>query len=181
MEDPKKAPAKNTPEYELWTFLIHLGIGLDDVFWIYDSSTGVSAYQGEEPYPWVTDSEQKIKSILLDRFRFKDTIEISEQLSSLNTEKDYIIASLDYKQLVLIDMYGFDDKNNRVGHSAIIDAYRLNENGIEVKINMGWGINAASDEWYSGQSAITVQNTTRTMIFNRIYIFKNTVPINYNG
>ena len=174
-------------------FLYYVGIALDADFNITDRETGVGQYQGQEPYAWVTDGQTKIKSLLEDRFRFKKDIVISNELSSFDQEREYIKNSIDASLPVLISMYGNILYNNgttrEAGHSAVIDNYKFDKNGnFFVQINMGWGIDKANNtahsataNWYPANGSIVINQTSRSITFNRLYILKNTVPIDFSG
>jgi hypothetical protein len=172
----------------LITFLWNVALGLDSQF-EQDAGTGVQSYGTElEPYHWVgDDTQQKIKSLLLDRFRFNqslDEIIVSEKLTQLNQERAYIVNSINDGHPILIAMYRIDSNGEKRGHSAIIDQYRIEANGdFKVKINMGWGETeefpdpfsdaGPSGKWYSGNGSI---NASGSRNYTEFYIFKNLRP-----
>lgn len=156
-------------ENDLRYFLAYLGIGLDSKF--SKDGTGVGRYPAEEPYDWVTDYGAKLRSLLVDRFRFKNTIR-SNKLSRLSEEKEYIKNSIDSKKPILIGLFGDD-----VGHSAIIDNYKIENGAFKVQINFGWGDSSESDGWYDINNAIDLG----WIYFDYFYIMKDTLPINYSG
>ncbi len=175
----------NEPENDpLITFLWTVALGLDSEFEEEDG-TGVGSYGSElEPYDWVNEStEQKIKALLFDRFRFStslDEIVISDELSRLNDEQAYIIESIDNNHPVLISMYRTDDNEVIIGgHIALIDQYKLEANGnFSVRINMGWGPDqfgddGASGKWYSGTGSI---DAAQNRNYTKFYVYKNLRP-----
>jgi len=173
------SPCSTDPDDLVVIFLWNVALGCDADF-VNGAGTGFGSYGTEhEPYHWVgVSNEQKVKSILMDRFRFKDDITVSDGLTRLDDERAYITASVDRGHPVLITMYGTDQNNNGVGHDAIIDQYRIESNGdFKVRINMGWGADAfepgqPSEKWYEGSGSIGANGLS----FTTFYIFKNTIP-----
>ena len=177
---------------DLVDFLTTVAIGLDSQFNIDKNGnfgTGGGTIYGNEYYDWVDSIPEKIRTLLIDRFRFSEDIEASELLSSMNQEKDYIIESIDKNQPVLMGMSGgvFSTKTNEQidvsGHLVIVDSYRESQEGVfEVRINFGWGrTHPATQKWYLANTPVEPPWRTNAILrYDGFYFFKNTVPINYN-
>lgn len=175
-------------ERQLRDFLVYIGLSLDLGFYISPQYQEASL-QVEKLnllYPWielttgVNGPATKLKSLLIERLNFKDNIEVS-YASNINQERTYIVDSIDAGHPVLMNMHGYkgDDK---VGHSVIIDAYRIVGDALQVKLNMGWGDGVwwcASDTWYDAALDIKPRscNGQGSSTYNEFYIFKNTRPL----
>ncbi|WP_319574437.1 fibronectin type III domain-containing protein [uncultured Desulfobacter sp.] len=179
----KDSPCDHLENEPMITFLWNVALGLDAEF-TEGEGTGVGSYGAEnEPYDWVGNNTQpKIISLLHDRFRFNVShgdIVVSESLSNLNQERDYIIESINSKHPVLISMYRTDEEGNKHGHTALIDQYRVEANSdFKIRINMGWGVDAfnesgASGKWYDGDGSIDA-GVDRN--YTELYIYKNIIP-----
>jgi len=159
---------QNNRANELREFLWAVSIGLDSHFSGKGDSTGVGA---EFKYLRKSKSfEEKLKDLLIDRFRFNPNISYSHSLKRLDSAKNYIMKSINKKQPVLLEF-----KNE---HLALIDAYRFNsKREFEIKINMGWGnAKGTNDKWYSGTGPIKVSE--KGPVYDNFVIFINTTPIN---
>ena len=169
----------NTEAENLRSFLWIVAIGLDASFHSYQEGTFLPTYP-HEPYDWVKDSRDKLQSLLVDRFRFNSKIEHTDALTRLDSEKSYIVDSINRGEPVLIEMAG--SKNNcssancNVSHNAIIDAYKLYPNGVLfLKINFGWQSSpATSDVWYDARG--TFDDYASYYNWDTFYIFKYTTP-----
>jgi len=186
--DESQVNVINSPEQKLWMFLTYLGIGLDAAF-SRSYETSVGRYIGQEPYPWLNAkngapylSDEKTYRLMVERFRFnKDNAALSDLISSLDVQRDYIVSSLDSGHPILVTLRGYSNgvfSNPYFGHSAVIDAYRIVDGKFQVKINMGWGDSIASDTWYDTSGSITLPINGDPVI-ESFDLFMNTRPINW--
>jgi len=161
---------------DLREFLWYVALGLDSLF-IENEETSAGGWYFTEIWRYFTKPD-KLITLLIDRFRFKNMIIVSSGLERINEEKIYIKDSIDKGLPVLVTMKGVNNKTKEpVGHAAIIDGYRdTPENGFQVHINMGWGNRNNTNAFYNTNGRITAGNTT----FSRFSIYKNTQPINFN-
>lgn len=146
----------------------YVALGLDSRF-TENFGTGAGSLYLSELYRIF---ENKLKNLLVHRFRFKDEIEVVKKIDSLDEEKEYIIDSIDQGHPILICMYGKDIIRNRdANHVAVIDDYRItNDNYFQIRINMGWG--KSFNGYYYADGSITVNKYT----FDKFSIYKNTRP-----
>ena len=153
-------------------FLWYVALGLDSLF-REGSSTGAGGLYPSELYRLLF-FEDKLATLLVDRFRFSDEIEVTDSLKRIDLEKQYIKESLDAGNPVFVTMR---DTKKSIGHAAIIDGYEIEDNNkFKVFINWGWGnINSTNDKPYDTDGPISIGKYN----FNRFTIYKNTKPINY--
>ena len=153
--------------YFLREFLWTVALGLDSHFSDDLTTVGVSLfYIGK-----FQSYQEKIKTLLIDRFRFNPNITYTGELTRIDAQKDYIINSINKKEPVLVFM-----SCDAGGHVVLIDAYRITSEGkFEVKINFGWGNNnKENDQWRPTNGAFNAG-----YLWEKFIIFANTTPINY--
>ena len=156
-------------------FLWNVAIGLDAKFTMNDG-TGILPYD-DEYHDWVSDTRDKIQSLLVDRFRFNPNLSHTTQLQRLDAEKDYIIDRINKGHPVLMSMYGKKTSDNSdAGHTVLIDAYKVDQNGVLfVKINFGWGnLSGENDKWNPGTGSFT--DGADFVEWNSFYIYSDTTP-----
>jgi hypothetical protein len=159
----------NNAAYLLREFLWTVALGLDSYFSGDDDGTSVS-----EDFSYLRGFityQEKIKTLLRDRFRFNPNITYTGELTRLDAERDYIINSINRKEPVLVFM-----SCDARGHVVLIDQYIITSNGqFAVKINFGWGNKSNENNyWYPTNGAFSVG-----CLWKKFIIFKNTTPINY--
>ena len=163
-------------------FLFAIAIALDANFVSGENlSTGVRSYN-EEYYTWVRDPDTKIQTLLRDRLRFRNSITIS-RIERFEEERNYIQNSLNNGRPVLISLYGIDNRegdNESMGHTAIIDQYRIHNGVFQIRINMGWG-GTSNNNWYNGNFERIFPVSGLDFHFDNFTIYKNVVPINYRN
>ena len=167
--DDWKGP--NNEGYLLREFLWAVALGLDSYFTgDHEGTTVFSDFSLITPYKTY---QEKIKTLLRDRFRFNPNITYTGVLTRLDAEKDYIINSINKKEPVLVSM-----SCDAGGHVALIDAYRITSSGeFQVKINFGWNKANENDQWRPTSGAFKVFN--EGCLWENFIIFANTTPINY--
>jgi TonB family protein len=162
---------KDKKANELREFLWAVSLGLGSHF----SGKGDSAGVGAEfkLFKKFKSYEEKLKTLLIDRFRFSPKLSYTRTVKRLDNVKDIIINSIDKKQPLLIEF-----KNK---HLAIIDAYRFTHKGdFEVGINFGWGNKINSNElWYSGTGPIKIPG--KTEVWSNFVVFYNIIPDTYHN
>lgn len=166
----------DTDEIALKYFLWNIAIGLDAKF--AQTGTAVGNYSGEELYDWVDDPNDKLISLLHDRFRISADVVHTNEFTRIDSDQDYIINSINRGDPVLMNMWGNRvSDNHRAGHTVIIDAYKLYAYGaVDFKINFGWGDTLnLNTSWYNGQDAFN--DAVNKYSWNTFVIFHNTTPV----
>ena len=161
-------------------FLWNIALGLDSKFIELERGVGSTGagifYLFETPslkewLRWIL-LQDAMRNLLIDRFRFNNTIKI-KKLNRLDREKDDIIKSINEGIPILMTMDG-----DNGGHAVIIDGYRVTTEGaFEAHINMGW----ANCKYVDGTQSNNYYKTdghivTRGHEFKTFTIYLNTIP-----
>jgi hypothetical protein len=127
--------------------------------------------------------EERFRSLLVDRFRFKPGVSYSAPLDSLESMRDEIVTSIDRKQPILARIYGNDSgSSSSSGHMVLIDNYRItSDDKLEVQINWGWGGGDENEQWISTDGPIQLSGTEwwASWVWTSPQLFWDIVPITY--
>ncbi len=135
-----------------------------------------------EPFG-VSNAPEKIIDLLVQRFRFKPIMSYINT-SRVDSERDYIVKSIEEGHPILLGMEGNSISNGDVtGHIVLIQGYRIDkDNNIEFKINFGWGDEISTKQgkldpntWYPGNGAFN--DILNNVQYDHFYVFKDTIPV----
>ncbi len=152
----------------LKTFLWNIALGLNSTFRLAGSSEfEIPDYTGYLSY------EEKLKTLLIDRFHFNSNMTVSAGLDRIDAEKEYIIAAVDRGEPVLMVMWGEKD-GVQAGHTVLIEGYKdVIERGFSVVMNYGLGGRDRTNSVYPGKGPFT---DNLGYAWNLFSIFKDVMP-----